>query len=439
MATKISASRAASVAAGAAKILPSAQFAKLAKSSFAGQSLGCAVANADVALRAEPRARSVVTAAADGDATGASSGGGLRVDLRGKRAFIAGVADDQGFGWAIAKHLAEAGAEVLVGTWVPALSIFETSLRRGKFDESRKLSDGSLFNIAKVYPMDAVFDTLDDVPEEIRTNKRYAGSSGWTVEEVAAKVKADYGSIDILVHSLANGPEVTKDLLDTSRKGYLAAISASSFSFISLVQRFGPITNAGGSVISLTYIASEQIIPGYGGGMSSAKAALESDTRVLAWEAGRKYGIRVNTISAGTASGRAGRECKCYGMGQQTDARMCWRGRRGASTASTSTPSLQVLLWGMAEGSAGSGSAGVGGGAQVWAAKAIGFIDNMINYSTANAPLPKELDADEVGATAAFLASPLASAITGVTLYVDNGLHAMGVAVDSPAIANAGK
>ncbi|GJP30861.1 hypothetical protein CLOM_g7190 [Closterium sp. NIES-68] len=377
VATKLSASRAASVAAGAAKILPTAHFAKFAKSSFAGQSLGCAVANADVALRAEPRARTVVTAAADGDAVGAASGGGLSIDLRGKRAFIAGVADDQGFGWAIAKHLAEAGAEVLVGTWVPALSIFETSLRRGKFDESRKLADGSLFNIAKVYPMDAVFDTLDDVPEEIRTNKRYAGSSGWTVEEVAAKVKADYGSIDILVHSLANGPEVTKDLLDTSRKGYLAALSASSFSFISLVQRFGPITNKGGSVVSLTYIASEQVIPGYGGGMSSAKAALESDTRVLAWEAGRKYGIRVNTISAGPLRSRA--------------------------------------------------------------AKAIGFIDNMINYAAANSPLPKELDADEVGATAAFLASPLASAITGVTLYVDNGLHAMGVAVDSPAIANAGK
>ena len=52
--------------------------------------------------------------------------------------------------------------------------------------------------------------------------------------------------------------------------------------------------------MSLTYIASERVIPGYGGGMSTAKAALESDTRVLAWELGRKYKIRVNTISAGT-------------------------------------------------------------------------------------------------------------------------------------------
>ncbi|KAG6630062.1 hypothetical protein CIPAW_14G129000 [Carya illinoinensis] len=295
---------------------------------------------------------------------------GLPIDLRGKRAFIAGVADDNGYGWAIAKSLAAAGAEILVGTWVPALNIFESSLRRGKFDESRVLPDGSLMEITKVYPLDAVFDNLEDVPEDVKANKRYAGSSNWTVEEVAESVKKDFGSIDILVHSLANGPEVTKPLLETSRKGYLAALSASSYSYVSLLKHFVPIMNPGGSSISLTYIASERIIPGYGGGMSSAKAALESDTRVLAFEAGRKYKIRVNTISAGPLRSRA--------------------------------------------------------------AKAIGFIDMMIDYSLANAPLQKELSAEEVGNTAAFLASPLASAITGAVIYVDNGLNAMGVGVDSP-------
>ncbi|CAA2972717.1 Hypothetical predicted protein [Olea europaea subsp. europaea] len=153
--------------------------------------------------------------------------------------------------------------------------------------------------ITKVYPLDAVFDNPEDVPEDIKTNKRYAGSSNWTVQEVAETVKQDFGSIDILVHSLANGPEVTKPLLETSRKGYLAAISASSYSYVSLLKHFLPIMNPGGSSISLTYIASERIIPRYGGGMSSAKAALESDTRVLAFEAGRKHKVRVNTISAG--------------------------------------------------------------------------------------------------------------------------------------------
>ncbi|KAI7735553.1 hypothetical protein M8C21_004742, partial [Ambrosia artemisiifolia] len=225
-----------------------------------------------------PRFQKFVTRSMS-EASGSKPVSQLSIDLKGKRAFIAGVADDNGYGWAIAKSLAAAGAEILVGTWVPALNIFEMSLRRGKFDESRVLPDGSLMEITKVYPLDAVFDNPEDVPEDIKANKRYAGASKWTVQEVAESVKQDFGSIDILVHSLANGPEVTKPLLETSRKGYLAAVSASSYSYVSLLKHFLPIMNPGGSSISLTYIASERIIPGYGGGMSSAKAALESDTR----------------------------------------------------------------------------------------------------------------------------------------------------------------
>ena len=296
----------------------------------------------------------------------------MKIDLRGKKALIVGIGDDQGFGWAIAKMLAEAGAEILIGTWAPLVDIFKTSWANGKFNESRKLSNGALFEYAKLYPIDAVFDKMEDVPQEIRENKRYAKLIGYTVSEVAKQVETDFGQIDILVHSLANGPEVTKNLLDTSRKGYLAAISSSAYSFISLLSHFGPIMSPGGSVLSLTYIASERVIPGYGGGMSSAKAALESDTRTLAWEAGRKWNLRVNAISAGALRSRA--------------------------------------------------------------ARAIGMIDDMICYAKANAPLTKDLEAEEVGAAAAFLLSPLASAITGVTLYVDNGMHAMGMAVDSSSI-----
>ncbi|PNH06967.1 Enoyl-[acyl-carrier-protein] reductase [NADH], chloroplastic [Tetrabaena socialis] len=129
----------------------------------------------------------------------AVNGPGLNIDLRGKKAFIAGVADDQGFGWAIAKALAEAGAEIALGVWVPALNIFESNLRRGKFDENRKLSDGSLMTFSHIYPMDAVYDTMADVPEEVATNKRYAGNKEWTVSEVAESAKKDMGSIDILV------------------------------------------------------------------------------------------------------------------------------------------------------------------------------------------------------------------------------------------------
>ena len=280
-------------------------------------------------------------------------------------------------GWAIAKALAEAGATITVGTWPPVLKIFQSSLEKGKFDEDATLSDGSKMVISKIYPLDAVFDTQEDVPPEIRENKRYAGLESFTISEVAAQLEADYGKIDFLVHSLANGPEVTKPLLETSRKGYLAAASASSYSFVSLLQRIAPVMNEGGSSLSLTYVASEKVIPGYGGGMSSAKAALESDTRTLAWEAGRKYGIRVNTISAGPLKSRA--------------ASAISKGDRG-------------------------------------------FIDLAIDYSKANSPLNKDLFADDIGASAFFLLSPLARAVTGVTLYVDNGMHAMGMAVDSKAL-----
>ncbi|KAL6752563.1 Enoyl-reductase-domain-containing protein [Haematococcus lacustris] len=297
---------------------------------------------------------------------------GLSIDLRGKKVFIAGVADDQGFGWAMAKQMAEAGAEISLGVWVPALNIFETNLRRGKLDESRKLSNGSLMEFSHVYPMDAVFDSPEDVPEDIATNKRYAGNSGWTVSECAAKVAKDVGKVDVVVHSLANGPEVKNPLLETSRKGYLAAVSASAYSFVSMVRHFGPHMNPGGAFVNLTYNASNVVIPGYGGGMTSAKAALESDTRVLAYEAGRKWGVRVNSISAGPLGSRA--------------------------------------------------------------ARAIGFIDDMIRYSYENSPIQKELSASEIGSTAAFLVSPLASAITGQVVFVDNGLSIMGLATDSATL-----
>ena len=293
----------------------------------------------------------------------------LSIDLKGRRALVAGVADDAGFGFAIAKALAEAGASVCVGTWPPALNIFRNLLERGKIDESRKLSSGKLLEFEKIYPLDAAFDTLADMPQELRENKRYKDVGDPSIEGLAAQLKADFGDkpVDILVHSLANGPDVKKALLDTSRRGYLEAVSVSAFSLVSMIARLGPLMNKGGSVVSLTYMASERVIPGYGGGMSSAKAALESDTRTLAFEAGRKFGIRVNTISAGPLASRA--------------------------------------------------------------ASAIGIIEKMIGYVSDNAPLQDHLTADEVGFAAAFLCSPLASAITGTTMYVDKGYHAMGMAV----------
>ena len=296
----------------------------------------------------------------------------LPIDLTGKRALVAGVADDGGFGFAIAKSLAEAGASVCVGTWPPAMGIFEKLLERGKMDESMALSGGGKMAFERVYPLDAAFDAMDDVPGEIRGNKRYVERGDFTIAGLAARLRADFGEqgLDIVVHSLANGPEVKNALVDTSRRGYLEALSVSAYSNIVLVRALAPLMRPGGSFLSLTYMASERVIPGYGGGMSSAKAALESDTRTLAYEAGRRWGVRVNAISAGPWASRA--------------------------------------------------------------ASAIGFIDTMIRYSEANSPLTRRFEAADVGHTAAFLASSLASAITGTVVYVDNGYHAMGMAVATP-------
>ena len=293
----------------------------------------------------------------------------LNIDLTGRRALVAGVADDGGYGFAIAKSLAEAGASVSVGTWPPALNIFMNLLERGKMDESRRMSSGELMQFEKIYPLDAAFDTLTDAPEDIRSNKRYRDTGDFSIDGLANRIRGDFGdqSLDIVVHSLANGPEVRKPLLDTSRGGYLTAVGVSAYSLVAMVSRLSPLMRRGGSFLSLTYMASEKVIPGYGGGMSSAKAALESDTRTLAFEAGRKYGLRVNTISAGPFASRA--------------------------------------------------------------ASAIGIIDKMVEYCAANSPLPNPLTAEEVGVAAAFLSSPLASGITGTTIYVDKGYHSMGMAV----------
>jgi enoyl-[acyl-carrier protein] reductase I len=110
------------------------------------------------------------------------------------------------------------------------------------------------------------------------------------------------------------------------------------------------------------------VIPGYGGGMSTAKAALESDTRFLSFQAGRRYGVRVNTISAGPYASRA--------------------------------------------------------------ASATNMIEGYIEHYEKNSPMPERLTAEEVANTAAFLASPLASGITGTIVYVDKGFHVMGKTAD---------
>jgi enoyl-[acyl-carrier protein] reductase I len=210
---------------------------------------------------------------------------------------------------------------------------------------------------------------MAEVPPDVLNNKRYQDLGDYSIAGMVARLVQDFGEhpLDIVIHSLANGPEVKKPLIDTSRQGYLSAVSVSSYSLVSMVRQIAPLMRPGGAFLCLSYMAGVRVIPGYGGGMSSAKAALESDVRVLAYEAGRRHGVRVNCISAGPLASRA--------------------------------------------------------------ASAIGMIDRMVEFVAANSPLAEPMAAAEVGNAAAFLSSPLASGISGTVLYVDKGYHAMGMPV----------
>src|SRR5438067_9527108 len=117
----------------------------------------------------------------------------LNIDLQGKRALVAGVADDAGYGFAIAKALAEAGASVSVATWPPALNIFLNLLERGKMDEARRMADGTRLEFEKIYPLDAAYDALADAPEEIRSNKRYKETGDFSIQGLADRLAADLG------------------------------------------------------------------------------------------------------------------------------------------------------------------------------------------------------------------------------------------------------
>lgn len=295
----------------------------------------------------------------------------IGIDLSGRRALVAGVADDAGYGFAIAKALAVAGASVVVGTWPPAYNVFNKRLDRGKMDESRRMPDGGLLTFERIYPLDAVFDRMEDVPADVLNNKRYNGLGDFSIDGLAGRLVSDFGEapLDIVIHSLANGPEVKHPLIETSRWGYLSAVSASAYSMVSMVRRLSPCMVPGGSFLALSYLASQRVIPGYGGGMSSAKAALEADVRVLAYEAGRRNALRVNCISAGPLASRA--------------------------------------------------------------ASAIGRIDRLVDYVAEQSPLRAPLKAAEVANVAVFLSSPLSSGITGTLVYVDKGFHAMGMASDT--------
>jgi enoyl-[acyl-carrier protein] reductase I len=189
-------------------------------------------------------------------------------------------------------------------------------------------------------------------------------SNDQEIDSLFAALKSNYGRLDAVVHAVAFAPpeDLKGAFINTSREGFRIAHDVSVYSLIAIARAAAPLMTEGGSIMTLTYFAAEKVVPNYNV-MALAKASLEATVRYLAWDLGPKN-IRVNAISAGP---------------------------------------IKTL-----------------------AARGIGALGDMLKAAADRAPLHRNVDQLEVGGAALFLASPLASAITGETLYVDCGYNIMG-------------
>lgn len=301
----------------------------------------------------------------------------IPLDLGGKIALITGVGDNKSFAWFIAKAFQAAGARLVFAVHPRMIRIVEGFLNGDAPDdvESRHLPFGAgTLKVEKVLPCDVSYDTLDDVPEATKGDRRYVRVQeqygDYTIAGLMAAIGKGFGGVDVLVHSVAFSPEITKKAVETSRAAYLTALSVSAYSLTGLLRAATPLMAnrpGGAAAIGLTYLGGARVVGHYGGGMSTAKAALEIDAKQLANNLGPKN-IRVNLISAGPYASRA--------------------------------------------------------------ASAIGDIQKMIDFAAMASPLKRGITPEEVANAAVFLCSPLASGITGEVLYVDCGYNIMGVPPD---------
>lgn len=187
--------------------------------------------------------------------------------LAGKKGIVMGVANDRSIAWGISKLAAEWGAELLFS--------YQNFLLKKKVDSLAQTLGQN----------DAVCEC--DVSKE--------GHAARLVE----RAKEKFGTVDFVIHSLAfsDKKELTGPYYNTSRKNFLNALDISCYSFTEVCREVGPILNKNGSLITLTYLGSQRVIPNYNV-MGVAKAALEASVRYLARDFGPD-GIRVNAISSG--------------------------------------------------------------------------------------------------------------------------------------------
>ena len=222
--------------------------------------------------------------------------------------------------------------------------------------------------LAFTYLNDAIKKRVEPIAKDLGSERVYEldVSRPEHFEALKEAIQKDFGTIDFFVHSVAFAPREALDgqFVDTSKEAFEIAMNISVYSLIELTRTLLPVMNEGGSILTLSYLGAERYIPHYNV-MGVAKAALEASVRYLAVDLGAK-GIRVNAISAGP---------------------------------------IKTL-----------------------AASGIGDFRTILKWNEANAPLRRNVTIEEVGNSAMYLLSDLASGVTGEVHYVDAGYHIMGLA-----------
>jgi enoyl-[acyl-carrier protein] reductase I len=251
--------------------------------------------------------------------------------LDGKKGLIVGVANKHSIAWAIAQSTSGQGAQLFFN--------YQNDRLKENVEELVATIPGS-----KAFPCDAADDAQ--------------------VESLMNHVGKEAGKLDFLVHSIAFAPreELTGQFVNTTRKGFATALDVSAYSLVALTRAAVPIMTEGGSVVTLTYLGAERVVPHYNV-MGVAKAALEATVRYLAHDLGPRN-IRVNAISAGP---------------------------------------IKTL-----------------------AARGVSGISKMVDHHKEFAPLRRATEQGEVGDTALFLVSSLGRGITGEVIYVDGGYNILG-------------
>ncbi len=255
----------------------------------------------------------------------------MSADLSGRNFVVFGVANKRSIAWSIAQGLHQAGATLAI------------TYQNERLEQEAK-------------------DLIESLPGA--TGFMCDVSKDEEIDQLFAKLKTRYGKLHGLVHSVAFAPaaELSGEFVNTTREGFRIALDVSVYSLVAVARAAAPLMEDGGSILTMTYYASEKVVPRYNV-MAVAKAGLECTVRYLAYDLGKKK-IRVNAISAGP---------------------------------------IKTL-----------------------AARGIAGFGDMLKGHVERAPLQRNVDVAEVGSTGVFLASDASSGITGEVIYVDCGYNIMG-------------